>query len=384
MTNGRACRPARWCVRAGSGAVRRRARRYSARSGRGSRDRTRWASKRSHISASRPHRQRACSRVTFKPGISRYSDRIRCASCSNRGLTSICSVSSGACGAVSSGTDAAPGERVQERAMATSGGAINRNAVRYGDNGVEGPFGGTATAVCSRGRASVQQTFRVAPPCEILGRAGDCGIGPRAVPRHAGSLLRPRRAASSRGRSERAAGTSGRSLLAPLRAAVRQSAHLHPAVCPRVRPWRLAVTRARTAGRSTRSRLRSSCCSNASLGLYQEHRSEAALARSGGWRRRRPGCFATASSSAWRRTDIVPGDWVRLEAGDRLPADGRVRSARGAMVDESMLTGESLPVDKGDDDEAFSGTLLVRGTTFVEVSRTGSSSAMGRLAHDAR
>jgi P-type Ca2+ transporter type 2C len=119
---------------------------------------------------------------------------------------------------------------------------------------------------------------------------------------------------------------------------------------------------------------------NAGLGLYQEHRSEAALAR----------LRTLSAAQAWvlrdgqlvrvATTQIVPGDWVRLEAGDRLPADGRVHNARGVMVDESMLTGESLPVDKGDEDEVFSGTLLVRGTTYVEVARTGASSAMGRLA----
>jgi Ca2+-transporting ATPase len=71
---------------------------------------------------------------------------------------------------------------------------------------------------------------------------------------------------------------------------------------------------------------------------------------------------------------------VRLEAGDRVPADGELVDARGAMLDESILTGESVPVDKGDHDEAFSGTLLVRGKAYLEVTRTGPSSAMGRLA----
>ena len=65
---------------------------------------------------------------------------------------------------------------------------------------------------------------------------------------------------------------------------------------------------------------------NASLGLYQEHRSEAALAQ----------LRTMAAAQAWVLRDgqlvrvatpgIVPGDWVRLEAGDRLPADGRVRT----------------------------------------------------------
>jgi Ca2+-transporting ATPase len=119
---------------------------------------------------------------------------------------------------------------------------------------------------------------------------------------------------------------------------------------------------------------------NAGLGLYQERRSEAALAR----------LKALAGAQAWVLRDghlvrlptheVVPDDWVRLEAGDRVPADGALVDAHGAMLDESILTGESVPVDKGDEDEAFSGTLLVRGNAFLRVTRTGSSSAMGRLA----
>jgi Ca2+-transporting ATPase len=119
---------------------------------------------------------------------------------------------------------------------------------------------------------------------------------------------------------------------------------------------------------------------NAALGLIQEQRSEAALSR----------LKALAAAQAWvlrdgqllrvPSTDLVPGDWVRLEAGDRVPADGSLKDAHGVMLDESILTGESVPVDKGDHDETFSGTLLVRGKAYVEISRTGASSAMGRLA----
>jgi P-type Ca2+ transporter type 2C len=119
---------------------------------------------------------------------------------------------------------------------------------------------------------------------------------------------------------------------------------------------------------------------NAALGLYQEQRSEAALAR----------LKALAAAQAWVLRDgefvrlpthnIVPGDWVRLESGDRVPADGVLRDPRGAMLDESILTGESVPIDTGQGEEAFSGTLLVRGNTLLEVTRTGPLSAMGRLA----
>ena len=119
---------------------------------------------------------------------------------------------------------------------------------------------------------------------------------------------------------------------------------------------------------------------NAGLGVYQESKSEAALAR----------LKEMAAPMVWvmregrlvhlLSSDLVPGDVTRIEAGDRVPADGSLIETEGAMVDESVLTGESAPVDKALNDEAFSGTLLVRGRGYLEVSRTGEKSAMGRLA----
>ncbi len=119
---------------------------------------------------------------------------------------------------------------------------------------------------------------------------------------------------------------------------------------------------------------------NAGLGVYQEGKAEAALQR----------LKALAASLVWvlrdgklahlPATELVSGDVARVEAGDRVPADGTLIEAQGVMVDESILTGESVPVDKEHGGEAFSGTLLVRGKGYLEITRTGSESAMGRLA----
>ncbi|MGE3179469.1 MAG: cation-translocating P-type ATPase [Vicinamibacterales bacterium] len=119
---------------------------------------------------------------------------------------------------------------------------------------------------------------------------------------------------------------------------------------------------------------------NAGLGVYQENKAEAALAR----------LKKLATAQVWvmrdgtlqhvASTGLVPGDVVRVEAGDRIPADGVLLEAQGAMLDESILTGESVPVEKDVGDETFSGTLMVRGKGYAEVSRTGPASAMGRLA----
>ena len=119
---------------------------------------------------------------------------------------------------------------------------------------------------------------------------------------------------------------------------------------------------------------------NAALGMYQEQRSETALARLRSLVAARAWVFRDGRLAPVAAELIVPGDVLRIEAGDRVPADGRLLEARGILLDESTLTGESVPVDKTDGDEASSGTLLVRGKALVEVTRTGRDSAMGRLA----
>ncbi|MBM3522170.1 MAG: cation-translocating P-type ATPase [Alphaproteobacteria bacterium] len=91
--------------------------------------------------------------------------------------------------------------------------------------------------------------------------------------------------------------------------------------------------------------------------------------------------------------DVVRGDVVLLAEGDRVPADGMLLHASDLQIDESLLTGESVPVRKraatagdaasrpGGDDLPFvySGTLVVRGSGLVEVRATGPRSEIGRI-----
>jgi Ca2+-transporting ATPase len=76
---------------------------------------------------------------------------------------------------------------------------------------------------------------------------------------------------------------------------------------------------------------------------------------------------------------VVRGDLLILAEGDRVPADARLVAATDLTVDESLLTGESLPVDKRAGDAVFSGTLLVRGQGRAEVTATGPRSEFGRI-----
>jgi Ca2+-transporting ATPase len=87
--------------------------------------------------------------------------------------------------------------------------------------------------------------------------------------------------------------------------------------------------------------------------------------------------------------DVVPGDVLVLREGDRVPADARVLSATALSVDESILTGESLAVDKAPAPHAttydrerhavHSGSLVVRGFGSAEVIATGARSEIGRI-----
>ena len=78
--------------------------------------------------------------------------------------------------------------------------------------------------------------------------------------------------------------------------------------------------------------------------------------------------------------DIVPGDIVRISEGDKIPADGKIISDKFLEVDESILTGESLPVIKNHNDSVFSGTLVTRGNSRILITTIGNQTRFGQIA----
>lgn len=74
------------------------------------------------------------------------------------------------------------------------------------------------------------------------------------------------------------------------------------------------------------------------------------------------------------------GDEILLEAGDELPADGVVLSARGLEVNESMLTGESASIDKKKHDEVYAATTVIAGGARVRVTAVGDATKAGAIS----
>ncbi len=131
---------------------------------------------------------------------------------------------------------------------------------------------------------------------------------------------------------------------------------------------------------------------NAIVGAAQESRAQAAIAALA--RRVSEACSVRRDGEIRRiaAADLVPGDVVRLEAGDRVPADLRLFAANGTIIDEAMLTGESVPVSKeldAVDADAilaertcmvFGGTHVLQGIAEGFVIATGAKSELGRIA----
>ncbi|GAB4098867.1 cation-transporting P-type ATPase [Sinomonas halotolerans] len=79
-------------------------------------------------------------------------------------------------------------------------------------------------------------------------------------------------------------------------------------------------------------------------------------------------------------SELVPGDLLVLEAGDRVPADVVLVAASGCSVDESMLTGESVPVPRQAGDSLWGGTFLVNGEAEAVVAATGAGTRLAGIA----
>jgi P-type Cu2+ transporter len=76
--------------------------------------------------------------------------------------------------------------------------------------------------------------------------------------------------------------------------------------------------------------------------------------------------------------EIVVGDRVRLRPGDKVPVDGRVVSGRSS-VDESLVTGESIPIDKAEGDDVVGGSVNRSGSVVMEATKIGADTALGQI-----
>ena len=119
---------------------------------------------------------------------------------------------------------------------------------------------------------------------------------------------------------------------------------------------------------------------NAAIGFWQEYQAGNAIAalkeklalkarvkRDGRW-----------TSIAAR--ELVPGDLIRLRLGDIVPADAKLADGEYLSVDQSALTGESLPVEKKPGDEAYSGSMIRQGEMEALVTATAANTYFGKTA----
>jgi Ca2+-transporting ATPase len=127
--------------------------------------------------------------------------------------------------------------------------------------------------------------------------------------------------------------------------------------------------------------------------VYQEHKTERALEALRDLSSPRALVIRAGEQKRIPGREVVSGDILVLSEGDRVPADAELFAVNNLTVDESLLTGESIPVRKiirkegmkrgrpGGDDQPFiySGTLIVQGQGLAEVTATGVQTEMGKI-----
>ncbi|PUE33847.1 cation-translocating P-type ATPase [Limnohabitans sp. Jir72] len=118
------------------------------------------------------------------------------------------------------------------------------------------------------------------------------------------------------------------------------------------------------------------------LTFYQEGKSEASVQALRDLTQALAQVIRSGQKQAIPARDVVVGDVLLLSEGDRVSADGQLLSANNLQIDESLLTGESVPVNKATtepDAAIHAGSYVVRGQGLAQVTATGSRSQIGRI-----
>ncbi|MGD9357056.1 MAG: HAD-IC family P-type ATPase, partial [Chromatiales bacterium] len=131
---------------------------------------------------------------------------------------------------------------------------------------------------------------------------------------------------------------------------------------------------------------------NAAIGFFQEGKAEKAMDAIRHMLALNASVIRDAVRVAVRSEELVPGDLVLLEAGDKVPADLRLTSVNGLQIQEAILTGESIPAEKSSQPVAktaplgdrlcmaYSGTLVTSGMGRGVVVATGAGTEIGRIS----
>src|ERR1700690_2075689 len=118
---------------------------------------------------------------------------------------------------------------------------------------------------------------------------------------------------------------------------------------------------------------------NAALGFFQESRAQATLAA---LKSRLALNASVRRDNVWKTVpaaELVQGDVVKLSLGAVVAADVRISTGE-VLLDQSMLTGESVPIEAGAGVQTFAGALVRRGEAVAEVTATGVRTKFGRTA----
>lgn len=119
---------------------------------------------------------------------------------------------------------------------------------------------------------------------------------------------------------------------------------------------------------------------NGVFGFIQEYRAEKSIEKLKEYVKSTTRVMRDGKEIQIPTNNLVPGDFVILSEGDRIPADGKFIAKSEIEIDESVLTGESLPVVKKHNEELFSGTLISRGSGHLLVEKTGMQTRFGQIA----
>ncbi|MDN5667344.1 MAG: HAD-IC family P-type ATPase [Renibacterium salmoninarum] len=123
---------------------------------------------------------------------------------------------------------------------------------------------------------------------------------------------------------------------------------------------------------------------NAAIGVVQEYRAKRTLDRLAVLNAPKARALRDGVVQDIQVEHVVYDDVLVLRTGDQVPADAEVLSVAGLEIDESLLTGESDPIDKSPGDEVLSGSAVVSGSGTVRVQRVGIESFASKLTAEAK